>query len=259
MVVGWFRVIPPDEELVSTAERITDIGRRLLSIGFHPEKLMSVLGYLFRKCTERRLGNCDRLTRLEEQMLGDEVRGLRKFAVEKPRTVSDPNDERVVEEVRRLEPYFLLTLGGAIYQLPLLRTASGLALNQHDGWCPNYRGSNTVDWALYHRDVKRVGTTIHLLAPGMDSGPVVRRSRVCLVPNDTKESCFVRVVALGTELMCEVVADVLKKSAINVYDQPEVEGATFCFRDLTQGAAAAIDRDSRSGWLAEELARLQSF
>ena len=104
-----------------------------------------------------------------------------------------------------------------------------------------------MDWTLFHRDIQRIGNTVHLLTEGMDSGPIVRRTRACLVPEDTPITTFVRVVAVGTELMCEVVSEAIEKRFIKVFDQPEVLGRTYRFLDRTPEVEKAVERDFKAG------------
>ena len=47
------------------------------------------------------------------------------------------------------------------------------ALNIHVGVSPYYRGTDCNFWALYDDNPHLVGTTIHLLSKGLDSGPML--------------------------------------------------------------------------------------
>ena len=47
------------------------------------------------------------------------------------------------------------------------------AINIHAGVSPYYRGSACNFWALYDDNPHLVGTTIHLLSKGLDSGPIL--------------------------------------------------------------------------------------
>ena len=47
------------------------------------------------------------------------------------------------------------------------------ALNIHAGVSPYYRGTDCNFWALYDDNPHLVGTTIHLLSKGLDSGPML--------------------------------------------------------------------------------------
>ncbi len=47
------------------------------------------------------------------------------------------------------------------------------AINIHMGLSPYYRGSSCNFWALYDKRPDYVGSTIHLLSRGLDSGPIL--------------------------------------------------------------------------------------
>ena len=47
------------------------------------------------------------------------------------------------------------------------------AVNIHAGVSPYYRGTDCNFWALYDDNPHLVGTTIHLLSKGLDSGPIL--------------------------------------------------------------------------------------
>lgn len=196
---------------------------------------------------------------VEQRMFGEEIARLRKVSYLTPALVEDPNSAETIAFVKSLDPYFILTLGGSIYSKELRDCARGLALNQHDGWCPEYRGSNTIDWALYHRDLPKVSNTVHILTDGMDSGPILRRSSACLAVDDTPKSCFARSVALGTELMCEVVGDLMQTRKARIFPQPQFVGYTYRGRDLTEDVRKAVRKDLQAGMIRTVLARRTSF
>ena len=74
--------------------------------------------------------------------------------------IETPNCDEVYRILEKEKPLLIVTLGGAKYSKRLIDYAK-ISLNQHDGWCPEYRGSNTVDWTLFHRDYFKVGNTVH--------------------------------------------------------------------------------------------------
>ncbi|MFC1495126.1 formyl transferase, partial [Thermodesulfobacteriota bacterium] len=224
-----------------------------------PKKLLRRLKYLSKQNLDKFGGTRDSQKQVEEQLFSEEVEQLRKYKIVDPIVVSDPNSKDVVELVRSLDPYLILTLGGPIYRKPLLDCARGLALNQHDGWCPTYKGANTVDWTLYHRDITHCGNTVHVLTSGVDAGPILRRSTVCLIKGDTRESCFARVVALGTELMCEAVAEIINSEEITLYDQPSEQGFSYLNSHLNNEVIQIVECDLRNGLIPLEKSRLQKF
>ena len=259
LVIGWFQVESPTDRNVSQESTTVRSIQQIKDVLRSPRRRQHARRYLARRIRDRVGRSRISQGQVEERMFRDEVNLLRESAHLEPRRVRDPNSPEVVNLVKSLDPYFLLTLGGAIYRKPLLQCARGLALNQHNGWCPTYKGTGTVNWALFHRDIAHLGSTVHVLTSGMDAGPILRRSTVCLVEDDTPQSCFARVVALGTELMCEVVAEAIRSDELTVYDQPGDSGYTYLNSQLTGEVREAVERDFRNGWLGFELSRLRQF
>ncbi|MCP4164570.1 MAG: hypothetical protein GY759_01605 [Chloroflexi bacterium] len=141
---------------------------------------------------------------------------------------------------------------------PLLDSVRGVAINQHAGHSPLLKGSNTTHWALYHRKLAWVSSTIHITTPGAVAGPILRRSTPCLMPSDDVATVFLRVVALGTELMIESVQEIMNDKQVAVFRQPAQTGETHLGKELGN-IIAPIQRDFDAGWLADELVRQRAF
>ena len=170
----------------------------------------------------------------------------------------DVNSDKFISEIKKLSPYFILTLSGPLYKEELLNSAKGLAINQHAGYSPNYKGSNTIHWALYHRDLDAISSTVHITSSGADSGAILRRSTVTIFADDDIETIFIRSVALGTELMIEVVREIIKTNTIKIFPQPN-RGKTYLNKELDFRVLKAIYRDFRSGWLKDALIKRREF
>jgi hypothetical protein len=195
----------------------------------------------------------------DERLFELEVRELRRSAKLAPRPVTDPNASEFVRELERVDPYFFVSLGGPLYGPEVLGCARGVAINQHAGWSPTFRGTRTVEWALYHRRLDCVGTTVHVATANLDAGPVFRRAHATLTPWDTPEMCFARVVAFGTELLCETVGTIIHSKEIVAYDQPLDRGDEYVGAQLDAGIEEAIRRDFSNGWLEDALRRERRF
>jgi hypothetical protein len=59
-------------------------------------------------------------------------------------------------------------------------------INIHAGVSPYYRGTDCNFWALYDNNPHLVGTTIHLLSKGLDSGPILYHAMSNLKTNPFK-------------------------------------------------------------------------
>jgi methionyl-tRNA formyltransferase len=190
-------------------------------------------------------------------LFGAEVERMRRGIGIQPTDVANPNDAEVLESIEAMQPFFILTLGGALYSRRLIASARGIALNQHDGWCPDYRGSYTVDWTLFHRDYRKLGSTVHVLTSGMDAGAIVRRSETCLTEDDNRHRTFLRTVALGTDLMCEAVENTMATGYIDLHDQPDYQGQTFLRHETTDDVIRGVESDVANGVFSSGLRALR--
>jgi methionyl-tRNA formyltransferase len=261
LVVAWLQCVPASPRTTEIGASRLDQFRKLRAmlrsvLAGGPQILLSRVGQRMVAKFGRETAASQRM--IEQRMFGDEIEQLKKTAYLSPKTIQNPNAAEIIEFVNALEPYFILTLGGPRYGKELRDCARGLALNQHDGWCPEYRGSYTVDWALYHRDLSKIANTVHVLTSGMDAGPILRRSIACLAIDDTPESCFARSVALETELMCETVRELIQTKKARIFPQPQFTGYTYV-GSIPRDIKNAIRRDLRRGLIKRDIARRTAF
>ena len=117
----------------------------------------------------------------------------------------DINDPANVALLTEFAPDFLLVFGGRIIRPALLQTARRFALNLHGGKLPEYRGANGIKWMLWNGDVDRVRATVHIAAPKVDAGDIVREASIDIRPNDTYRTIFARLHVAGVGAMIEAV------------------------------------------------------
>jgi len=194
---------------------------------------------------------------IEKETFNYELRLLKKFSVIEKQKINpnDINKSEFCEILKKHNAYFLISLGGPLLSNKVINSVKGLALNQHAGHSPNYRGSGTIAWALYHRDIKSLSNTVHLTTTSADSGPILRRSNICIHPDDKPQKLFFKSVALGTELMIEVINDIIDKDNIQVFNQPKSIGTTYLARELTNDILITIIKDFKNGWLKNAIRR----
>jgi folate-dependent phosphoribosylglycinamide formyltransferase PurN len=196
-----------------------------------------------------------KMAREEARLWGHEIEMIERHISHQP-TKIHPNDvhtEGFIAEIRRLDPYFLLTLSGPLYREPLLSSIRGAAINQHAGHSPDFKGSYTIQHALYQRRLDRVSSTVHITRTGADSGEILRRTNPCLFPEDTIETVFLRTVGLGTELMIESVREIMVDKQVMLFKQPKTQGQTYLGKNFTRAINISILRDFSAGWLRDTL------
>jgi folate-dependent phosphoribosylglycinamide formyltransferase PurN len=277
LVVGWFQVAPklpnrnnspkawhPAKTARAKLRAMRAGGRRLFTSRIGREVLLDRIQRSLSSVREHFRPVRESLIvaqrRAEERLFGDEIGALKRNSYIRPKIIDDPNSDEIVDVVKSLQPYFILTLGGGvIYGKELRDCARGLALNQHEGWCPEYRGGNPIYWTLYHREFSKVASTIHILTDDMASGPILRRSIVCMAEDDTPQTCLARSIALGTELMCETVREIIATKRARIFPQPGIGGHTYPADGPDGSMLRDVGNDLRSGLIMRDLANRQSF
>ncbi|QDH78602.1 hypothetical protein FKX85_05975 [Echinicola soli] len=117
------------------------------------------------------------------------------------------NSPEGIEFIRRLSPDLLITcraplLGHEITQIPKLAT-----INIHYGIAPEYRGNDTLFWALYQKDYGQVGGTIHHISQGVDTGNILARVYPALGPDDDETSVDIKT----SQLLADTLYKYLEK------------------------------------------------
>jgi len=116
--------------------------------------------------------------------------------------------ERAVDAVLTEHAIEVVALAGYMRLLTpwLVRRWSGRMLNIHPSLLPKYPGLDTHARALAAGDVE-AGCSVHLVAEGVDDGPILGQARVPLLADDTPGSLAQRVLAAEHRLYPAVLTD----------------------------------------------------
>jgi len=197
------------------------------------------------------------LREVEQKLFGKEVKTLRKTATLRPVTIDSLESEAALSRIERLKPFFVLAFCDPQY-MPTLRAAfKGVILSQNDLSDSDCGTSPSVYWALYHRDLSRIVSAVHLWLPDGDTDIVVRTSTPCFAVDDIPEACFARETALGAELMGEVLANLITTRTLR-FDACQKTCAGMN-ADPTNDILREVDSDLRRGLIKREVARKMKF
>ena len=97
-------------------------------------------------------------------------------------------------------------------------------INPHYGLLPAYRGMNVTEWSVYRGDP--VGVTIHLVDPGVDTGPILLREEIALDPGETLVSLRRRHQELAARLLVEAAVQ-LRDGTARPREQAIEEGRQY--------------------------------
>jgi methionyl-tRNA formyltransferase len=90
----------------------------------------------------------------------------------------------------------------------VLAIFEGRSLNCHPGLLPEYAGLHTHQWAIRNGE-REFGVTVHRMERRIDAGCIVGQVKFPIKPDDTGLSLFRRCLTTGTELLSQIIRQIL--------------------------------------------------
>lgn len=90
-----------------------------------------------------------------------------------PLVYKEVNLPYVYEVIKNFNPDLMICFGSSIIKDPLLSLITGRLVNLHLGMSPYYRGAGTNFWPFVNNELEYVGSTIHHIDAGVDSGDII--------------------------------------------------------------------------------------
>jgi methionyl-tRNA formyltransferase len=129
-------------------------------------------------------------------------------------------DPAFADQVRLLRADVLLNVHSLYLVKPaVLESFAYGCFNLHPAPLPDYAGMNAPSWAILHGE-SRHGVTLHWMTAGIDEGFIAYQRCFDLTPKDTGFSVSMRCIALGLELLGELLETLLVNPA-EVPRQPQ--------------------------------------
>jgi folate-dependent phosphoribosylglycinamide formyltransferase PurN len=128
-------------------------------------------------------------------------------------SVPSVNDPRTADLLRSLDPSVVVVNGTRIIAAALLDSIACPVINTHAGITPRYRGVHGGYWALAEGHPERVGTTVHLVDPGIDTGGVLAQAHFDTTRRDTIATYPYLHLAAGLPLLADQVVRILGGTA----------------------------------------------
>jgi methionyl-tRNA formyltransferase len=130
------------------------------------------------------------------KILADEL-GL---PVIQPGRLTEP---KALAQLHRWSPDLIIVAAfGQILKPDVLNLPPHGCLNIHASLLPRWRGAAPIQAAILNGDLQ-TGTTIMLMDPGLDTGPIISQREMQIAPDDTAGSLSSRLAKLGAELLVE--------------------------------------------------------
>jgi methionyl-tRNA formyltransferase len=128
--------------------------------------------------------------------------------------VPSVNDDLTISLLTELHPSVVVVHGTRIIARPLLNSLDCPVLNVHAGLTPRYRGVHGGYWALAEHHPEWVGTTVHLVDPGIDTGGILGQVTFTVTDEDSIGTYADLHLVHGLPLLAAQVEKVLEGEAL---------------------------------------------
>ena len=110
-----------------------------------------------------------------------------------------------VEDLRALAPDLCVTAAfGQILSQEVLDIPTIGTVNVHSSLLPKYRGSAPINWAVMEGETV-TGVTTMMTDKGLDTGDILLKKEVPILPGETAEELTVRLAPIGAALLIETI------------------------------------------------------
>lgn len=117
------------------------------------------------------------------------------------------NASAAVAALRAWTPEVLISVSSPERLGPeVLETAPMAAINLHWGLLPRYGGIAPYFWVLRNGE-HETGLSVHVMAPTLDAGPILRQRRLPIGPEDTSLGLQLRLTEAGAEELVAAVRE----------------------------------------------------
>lgn len=113
--------------------------------------------------------------------------------------VSSVNEPRVRDFLQKAKADVTVVTCTTILRPETIEAAGEAILNIHGGHLPHYRGCHCFFFALWDGAFDRIGSTIHFVDEGIDTGDIVEVVRPAIRPHSNAESLYCRAEKLAAQ------------------------------------------------------------
>jgi methionyl-tRNA formyltransferase len=164
-------------------------------------------------------------------------------------SVDHINSAQAVEKVRELKPDVTIVCGTMFIARRMI-DASGLCINIHGGYLPDYKGNHGVFFAYYHRNYEKIGATLHRVTLQLDGGDILEVVKPDIFPHDNDEHLYCRSVHMAINRLLELLQGFESRGQVLVFRKQDGIGRTYRHRSRKPHCDLSL-------WLRRRLGRLR--
>lgn len=116
------------------------------------------------------------------------------------------NDDRAISYIKNLNADLHISIFfNQILGKKFLKTIKNV-INVHPSFLPSYRGISPVFWALANGEIE-TGVTVHRIDNNIDTGKILKRSKVKISDNDTEHTLYVKCCDAALNILPDIIKD----------------------------------------------------
>lgn len=147
------------------------------------------------------------------------------FENTKVKRVKDYNSKTAIRLIKRENPdLIILAPGSQIINKEVLTLPKIGTLNAHMGWLPDYRGLDTLEWALLEGG--KLGVSIHFVDQGVDTGDISMRERLAIEGINSLDELYSVSIKKSVRLLVDTVC-VIHDRRLDTITQKKEEGRQY--------------------------------
>ena len=145
------------------------------------------------------------------------------------------NDDETVALLSSLDPVVVIVHGTRIIAQRVLKSVACPVINMHAGITLRYRGVHGGYWALAEQHPEWVGTTVHLVDPGIDTGGILAQRTFGVSIEDTIATYPDLHLAHGLPLLGAQMDKVIAGTALEPLPTSVAPGSGFYYHPTIWG------------------------
>lgn len=98
--------------------------------------------------------------------------------------IKNINNNLALKKIKLIKPDLGVVFGTRKISLKIINQFKYGLINVHRGIATKYRGLDSELWAVYHRDYKNIGITIHKIDKNFDTGKIITQKRIQIKKKD---------------------------------------------------------------------------
>jgi folate-dependent phosphoribosylglycinamide formyltransferase PurN len=169
--------------------------------------------------------------------------------------VDNINSQTCISKAVSLGPDVICLFGTSILNQNWLEAFPKRVVNLHLGLSPFYRGSATLFWPFFFKELKYLGATIHLATAKVDAGEIIARIDADFRLEDDYYNITTRLIKDSIDRFPEVVASYLG-GWIKTFAQENVDGRICRKSDFSEEALREVLEYIGRGLTAKEIAKI---